>query len=240
MLFYFKTLVVKCIPFLAGFNPMMHVVGEGLPRDKHWAAYIYKKELYFVHNIDPLRILKCSLNGTCLFHHYEGSREVGKAFSNYKTHLRGGTPFEHYEGAYYLGFAHSALYKKRTGYHRYYSTHLLVLNAETNRFAYCSAAIEVHREVMMSAPMVRRGHIEDYFIFPVGIILEDKDAVTMGVHINDYSSVAIRLRGIRKLMRGVMALDKLDNPKHGPPPDTLQQYIMAVEHNRTGLVFTDH
>ena len=217
---------------------MLHRKDNELPCDKHWAAYVYNKELYFIHSLDPLRILKCEMNGSCVFHHYEGSREVGKAFDDRKTHLRGGTPFEQYKGEYFVGFAHSTLYKKSTGYHRYYSTHLVVLNAKSNRFVYCSAAIEVHREVMMSAPMVRRGHIEDYFIFPVGIILEDEDTITMGVHINDFSSVAIRLRGLKKLMTKVMHLDRAAKTTHGPPPDSLQQYIMDIEHIRTGIEFT--
>ena len=209
----------------------------GMPRDKHWAPYVSNDSLHFVHNIDPVHVLKCAINGSCDFAHYEGTRSANHVFHVRQIHLRGGTPFVEYQWPYYIGFAHSLLYKRRDYHKRYYSAHLMVYNAQTTRFVYCSASVEVNMEIFLDAPMVRKQWIDDNFIFPVGIILENPDTATFGVHVNDYSSVALRLRGLRKLMSKVMTLDREDNPKRGPPPGTLQNYVFEVEQNRTGILF---
>ena len=41
----------------------------------------------------------------------------------------------------------------------------------------------------------------------MGLLLENKNSLLLGGHINDHSSVMIRMRGIEAIMRDVIALD---------------------------------
>ena len=113
-----------------------------------------------------------------------------------------------------------------------------MLNIETNRFVYCSDSIEVNPLIFKDAPIVRGGHIKENFIFPVGIIIENEDSVTIGAHVNDFSSVAIRIRGIRALMKSVIEEDKKNLLGEGPPPFALQNYILGAEQEKTKMIFS--
>ena len=42
-----------------------------MPRDKHWMALVDDDQLYFVHNLDPLRVMHCDLDAYCEFVHNE-------------------------------------------------------------------------------------------------------------------------------------------------------------------------
>ena len=42
-----------------------------MPRDKHWMALVQNDQLYFVHNLDPLRIMHCDLDAYCESVHNE-------------------------------------------------------------------------------------------------------------------------------------------------------------------------
>ncbi|XP_013399569.1 uncharacterized protein LOC106165762 [Lingula anatina] len=198
----------------------------GMPRDKHWAAFNLHGQLHFVHNLDPLRILRCTIKGVCSFIHKDDSGKNIK-FKDNKSHLRGGTPFEHYSGKYYVGVAHGTFFKAPS-WKRFYTTHLVVLHVEPFRIVYVSNDILVHHNILFSVPIVRARYIQDPFLFPVGIILEDPDTLYLGVHISDYSSVLLRMRGLKNLMTKVIEADKNAQSTRGPVPWTLQNFVWKV------------
>ena len=178
-------------------------------------ALIQHGELYFVHNLDPLRIMRCSDVGVCEFVHNEKNAR-GFIFNHWVSHLRGGTPFVLYEWPYYVSVAHSTMYKRRV-HRRFYTAHIVVLCVEPYRLVYMSDQIQIHPSIYEHIPMVRARYIDDGFIFPVGLILENKDSMVIGVHVNDHSSVLFRVRGIRAIMDNVIATDQEKVPRHGPP-----------------------
>jgi hypothetical protein len=222
---------VPIIPRIRGGTPMVAAAEkDDMPRDKHWSAVVIgNDQLYFVHNIDPLRVLRCSLNdddGDCHFVQEEKlNNGKGPAFSDTFVHLRGGTPYKLYRWPYYVGVAHCTMYKKR-GWRRFYTAHLVVIRVvPTFRVVYVSDDIRVHNEVYALAPMVRARYIDDGFIFPVSILVPNDDVIDIGVHVNDFSSVIIRLRGMKPVMDDVIAKDAQRQPERGPPAGTVQTYI---------------
>ena len=226
---------IPILPHIKGGTPMVNVTEPGdMPRDKHWMALLQKDDLYFVHNLDPLRVLHCELDGQCEFVHKEEVSTM-TSFDSF-SHLRGGTPFELYEWPYYISVAHSTLYKSSSG-HRYYTAHLVVLCVKPWRIVYVSDDLKVHDEVYKQAPMVRPRYIDDGFVFPVGIILENPDWMSLGVHVNDYSSVLLRFKGMKPLMRAIMMQDKLQGARTGPPAGYIQKHIHETQQNLTKLEF---
>lgn len=212
------------IPEIHGGTPMVNATEKGdMPRDKHWMALILDDRLYFVHNLDPLRVLNCTLDGKCMFIHQEVGRN-GFVFSDVHSHLRGGTPFELYEFPYYISIAHVTMFKSK-GFHRYYTAHLVVLKVNPFRVVFLSNPIKIHKRLYKMAPMVRRQYIDDGFLFPVGLIIRDKDSIEIGGHINDFNGVIIRLKGLSSLMSEIIATDSSQNLQRGPPPGTLNQHI---------------
>ncbi|XP_013419777.1 uncharacterized protein LOC106180356 [Lingula anatina] len=209
---------------------------KGIPRDKHWAAYNDHGTLYFVHNLDPLRIMMCSRQMVCSFVHFE---DPSYQFQDLGNHLRGGTPFELYSYPYYISVAHCTLFKKRVDNltRRYYTTHIIVLHAEQRRVVYVSDNIRIHQDIMKSVPIVRYKYIEDPFIFPVGLIVEGDDTLYIGVHINDYSSVLLRLRGLKGIMQNVIASDKSHQSQRGPNTGALHEYVRRAAKRATGANF---
>ena len=224
------------VPKISGGTPMVNATEkDDMPRDKHWMALIQNDQLYFVHNLDPLRVMKCSLEGFCDFVHNEKDKS-GFIFQHHISHLRGGTPFVHYLGSYYISIAHSTMYKKGN-HHRYYTAHLVVLCVRPYRIVYVSDEFHVHPQVYRDAPMVRPRWIDDGFIFPVGLIIENTDSIIIGVHVNDFSSILLRMRGVHALMQNVIQLDQRQNPKKGPPIGYLHKHIHDTQTNITKLEF---
>ncbi|KAK2158949.1 hypothetical protein LSH36_161g04002 [Paralvinella palmiformis] len=211
------------IPRIKGGSPMINASEKDeMPRDKHWMSLIDGDQLYFVHNLDPFRVMHCSLDGFCRFIHDESVR-TGLNFKDHVSHLRGGTPFELYRYPYYIGVAHSTMYK-RSNHRRFYTAHIVVVSVKPFRIVYVSNDLQIHPQIYQTTPMVRSKYIDDGFIFPVGNILEDKDTMSVGVHVNDYSSEIIRLRGLESLMDKIIDLDQVDSPTHGPPVGYIQQH----------------
>lgn len=75
--FFFKVLWdydlnLPLIPRIKGGSPMVNATEKNdMPRDKHWMALVQDDELYFVHNLDPLRVMHCDLDAYCEFVHNE-------------------------------------------------------------------------------------------------------------------------------------------------------------------------
>lgn len=215
------------IPQIEGGTPMVNATEkDDMPRDKHWMALIQNDELYFVHNLDPLRVMKCDLEGQCKFVYKETNKE-GFIFEHSTSHLRGGTPFVVWKHPYYISVAHATLYKKKN-FHRFYTSHLVVLCVDPYRIVYVSNDIRIHPLIYQSTPMVRHMYIDDGFIFPVGIILENLDTLDIGVHVNDHSSIVIRMKGLEALMNRIIHLDKKEHAERGPPIGYLHKHIHDV------------
>ena len=125
---------------------------------------------------------------------------------------------------------------KSANYHRYYTAHLVVLCVRpTYRVVYVSGSLRVHPRLFRTAPMVRPRYIDDGFIFPVGLVVEDLDRLAVGVHVNDDSSIILRLKGVKALMDNVMRLDQRQRAAAGPPVGFLQQYIHDMVANETNI-----
>jgi len=123
---------------------------------------------------------------------------------------------------------------KLTNNHRYYTAHLLVLSARpTYRIVYVSESLRVHANVYRAAPMIRPRYIDEGFIFPVGLIVENDDWLALGVHVNDYNSVIIRLKGLKSVMDRIIRLDQRRAPIRGPPVGDIQRHIHAILVNET-------
>ena len=227
------------LPEIMGGPPMINIsVANAMPRDKHWMAFKQDNDLYFVYNIDPLRILRCQFTGFCWFV-YSDVKAGDFEFDDHKVHIRGGTPFELYKWPYYIGVAHSTLFKQINN-HRFYTAHLVVLCVEPYRIVYVSDDLRIHPTIYENAPIVRENWIEDNFIFPVGIILESKDRLTLGVHVNDYSSILVRFKGIGYLMKKVMSRDWYENPARGAPVGYLQIHIYESQQRVQNISFYAH
>lgn len=61
-------------PKIEGGQPMLNH-SEGFPRDKHWSALVNDTKLFFIYNLDPLRVMDCRMqkqDAPCHFVHKEG------------------------------------------------------------------------------------------------------------------------------------------------------------------------
>ncbi|ELT87599.1 hypothetical protein CAPTEDRAFT_209802 [Capitella teleta] len=223
------------IPDIQGGSPMLNTSMD-IHRDKHWMPFVDKNRLYFVYNLDPFMVLTCSVEkGDCRFCHREHDSFV---FDNSFSHLRGGTPFQLWQWPYFIGIAHTTLHKQ-TNFHRSYSAHVVLISVHPYRVVYISNDIHVHPTVYLKAPMVRAKYIDEGFIFPVSLIVESLDSLAIGVHVNDFSSVVLRLRGMAQLLHNVTRADRMRSPSRGPPVGYVQTHIHDVMENLTGFQF-DH
>lgn len=224
------------IPMLQGGSAVLAALANhSMPRDKHWMALVQDEELYFVQILDPLKIMHCTLDGFCKMVHQGNNNGHPFVFKDSTSHLRGGTPFLLYQWPYYISVAHSTLFKDPRS-KRFYTAHLVVLAVNPYRVVYVSADIRLH-EAIYAVPMVRSMFIDDGFFFPVGLIIEDQDTLVIGGHINDHSSVLVRLRGVKSLMEQVIKADTVRSPTGGPPVGTLHKYIHDVMENGTNYRF---
>jgi len=67
----------------------------------------------------------------------------------------------------------------------------------------------------------------------VGLIVETADWLALGVHVNDHSSVIVRLKGVRSVMERVIRADELRGTRRGPPVGDVQQHIHDLLVNET-------
>jgi len=81
--------------------------------------------------------------------------------------------------------------------------------------------------------MIRPRYIDDGFIFPVGLIVENDDWLALGVHVNDHSSVVLRLKGLKTAMDRIIALDVRRATERGPPVGDIQRHIHDILVNET-------
>ena len=69
--------------------------------------------------------------------------------------------------------------------------------------------------------------VEDNFTFPVGLVLENKDSLLLGAHVNDQGSGLFRIQGFEQLLQEVIHTDKQENSDlhRRNEPYYLQKYI---------------
>ena len=194
---------------------------------KNWSPLVIGETLYMVHTLDPLAIMKCSLQGNCSFVLRQNTNCSG-------IHLRGGTPFEHYNKGYYVSFAHSKFTYPRGEENRngaYYAAHLVVIAIAPFRLVYVSSSIVLPTYVYTRPPIPQK--ITHNFFFPVSLILESRDSVVVGGHVNDQDSVLIRMRGIRALMEHVMKHNEKKMESH---VCAYTDYVRLILTKKTGLL----
>lgn len=225
------------LPRIQGGSAVLNATANSrMPCDKHWMALVEDNQLFMVQLLDPLRVMNCTLEGSCKLIHKEPESNNTFVFHDVTSHLRGGTPFVLYEWPYYISIAHSTLFRNPS-WKRFYAIHLVVLRVSPYRVVYVSHDIQVHADIYKMAPIVRTLYIVDNFVFPVGLILEDKDKLAIGVHVNDHSSMILRLKGVEDIMNKVMAQDRRIPSDTGPPTSTLHRYIHKVMQNNANSTF---
>lgn len=155
-------------------------------------------------------------------------------FIDSRDGLRGGTPFVLYKYPYYVSVAHGTYFRdcpdttSRCNGRRYYTTHIIFMTIEPDfKIIYVSGNIPFP-ENSFDVPIVRYRFIESSFFFPVGLILESKDSLVLGGHINDHSSVLYRISNISSTLSQVMEYDKRNPNSPGPVPGILQDYARSM------------
>ena len=171
--------------------------------EKNWVPVIIKGELYIIRFLDPLQVMKCSIHEGCTF--VKNNTDALKyEMDEENTPLRGGTKFELYKYPYYIGIAHGT-YLNRT--FRRYEVYLVVLCVDPFRVVYVSDPLKIHSDLFRGKKPRWKALFGD-FIFPTGLILEDKNSIVIGAHANDVFSMVLRLEGIQPIVEAVMNSDK--------------------------------
>ena len=196
------------IPYIAEKKVVGKDVFRGRVPEKNWMVLTVDNTLFFGRTLDPFSVVKCSIKGKCTLGYPErlNMYVIGR--------LRGGTPFEHYSDNYFITFAHSMSSRRRLNpvtkwpYH-IYKAHIIVIHTEPFRIVYVSYGLLLPKSIFQNAPMAYRTmrYIEDDFFFPVSSLYESDDKVVIGGHVNDHSSILLRMSGIKQLMEKVINAD---------------------------------
>ena len=72
-------------------------------------------------------------------------------------------------------------------------------------------------------------------MFPVGLIVESSGDLSVGVHVNDYNSLIIRIKGAKRMLDEVISQDTLNPPLHGPPSGFLNKHVHSLLQNITHI-----
>ena len=191
--------------------------------EKNWVPLLVNDTLHLVRHLDPLQILKCDPIGSCDLLR-DNTESQNYKMKDKDSSLRGGTPFVLYKYPYYIGVAHGFVHLS----YRFYTAHLVILCMEPQqRVVYVSKPHDINRDIYKKYGGLKVGNtLWDDFMFPVGLILEDLNTITVGVHINDKGSLLLRWRGISKLIDNVIATDLHSQPYGvGPKPFAVQTAV---------------
>ena len=208
-----------------------------MPRDKHWSPYEFNSKNYMVYSFDPLRIISCNETARCKF--TQNAAPPNYQFNDLLDNVRGGTPTLQYKDNFYITITHTTLFRPK--FKRYYTFNLLVLKVEPNskhKVVYFSEPINIHKELMTKTPMVRTTWIDDPFLFPVSLLLEDEDNIIIGGHMNDHSAYLFRVKGIKSLMNKIFAQSALLQDD-GPGNGVLHHLSRAFAVKQSGYTFVE-
>ena len=164
----------------------------GHDNDKNWMPVILNDTLYLVQNLDPMLVMKCSVEGGC---QYIYTADFNYVMNKGHDALRGGTPFVPYRSHYHIALVHCRyrLWKYRINF---YTAHLVLLDVNMFRIVFISGHIQIHHRIYQGRS--RPGSITTSFYFPTGLLLENPDSLLVFAHVNDHSSCLFRLRGVRQ------------------------------------------
>ena len=208
-------------PFFPDFE--RELVKSGVVMEKNWVPLINNQELFVITNLDPLYIMKCKIHEGCTFMKNNDNGSDDSKILNVRRPLRGGTSFELYKYPYHVSLVHGTYYRQKRD--RYYTAHLLVMNAESLRIVYVSDPIKIHQDLYSRYQGDRYFRtVKGDFLFPTGILVENENSLVIGAHINDKGSVLLRLDGIASILQDIMALDKAGNLQN--PDFSIQNYIL--------------
>ena len=171
--------------------------------EKNWVPVIIKEELYIIRFLDPLQVMKCKIHEGCTFVK-NNTDALRYEMEEENTPLRGGTKFELYKYPYYIGIAHGTYLN---GQFRRYEVYLVVLCVDPFRVVYVSDPLKIHPDLFRGKKARWKALFGD-FIFPTGLILEDKDSIVIGAHANDVFSMLLRLEGIQPIVETVITNDE--------------------------------
>ena len=188
--------------------------------EKNWVPVIIKDELYIIRYLDPLQVMKCKIHEDCTVV-YNNSIPSNYVMDDRTSPLRGGTEFKVYQYPYYISIAH-ATYVSMEG-KRTYEAYLVVLCVDPFRIVYVSDKLQVQQELFRGKKASWPAVVGD-FIFPTGLIIEDKDSVVIGAHANDAFSMLLRLKGIQPIVESVIDADK--GSTHKNKDFTVQQLLI--------------
>ncbi|ELU12079.1 hypothetical protein CAPTEDRAFT_204261, partial [Capitella teleta] len=124
-----------------------------------------------------------------------------------------GTSFIEYEWPYFVSVAHGVIHKEVDGEDtRHYTCNLALLRVEpTFRFVYISSDIKFSQSIYTDIDGVTyfgQVPITNNFAFPVSMVLENRNSLVMGAHINDNVSVLLRLKGFQSILRTAIDIDQ--------------------------------
>ena len=203
-----------------------HIVLKGKNTfEKNWCPLVTNNTLYILRNMDPLQILKCENLSRCTFY-VNDTDALTFRLDDKKCPLRGETGFLEYEYPYYIGIGHTTNLRATS---RFYRAHIVVLSVEREfRVVYVSDPIQVNSKVFkLFAGSEFWSVVENNFIFPVGLVLENRDSILLGAHVNDQGSGLFRIQGLKSLLSKVIDTDRKRDIKLHIKNDAyyLQKYL---------------
>lgn len=193
----------------------------------NWIPLDLNGELYFTYSLDPLRVAKCDTkSGQCRFV-FEQKGADRQPFVYSSDHLRGGTPWVLYKYPYYISVAHSVLVtKKPLDSFSAYNANIVVLCVDPWRVVYVSRNIKLHPDWLNSSPLIRKHTITSPFFYPSGIIMWSDDVIDISGHLSDADGHIVRMRGLKKLIKGVIDRDRRNRNGTVAVVRTSQQYLI--------------
>ena len=189
----------------------------------NWVPLVVNGTLHFTYSFDPLRVIQCpDLDQyPIIWCHmvYMASEDPTYKFNEWIDAFRGGSPWVHYEENYYISFAHThyQYIKEMTSNESFveggiYSANMAVLKVvpgptPTFRIVYISDPMLFNHRLLRSGDITRSKSINWPFVFPVGVILRNRDVADIGVHVNDARGFILRFHGLINLMDQVIETD---------------------------------
>jgi len=205
-------------------NNLMHSNKDEFLYDKNWMALSNNSTMLFIQTLDPLLVVQCNPDAHCNYIH----ESEGKKYPfEWNTSLRGGSQFQLYQWPYYIGAVHSLYRYNWNNYiYRQYGAHLVVLNAINYRLVFTSGLLKIDKSLY--AQTVKPMTFMTDFFFPTSLLVETKDSLLIGGHMNDDISILIRVQGIVRLMHDVISRDLQENPQQlGPKDGTVQAFFKS-------------
>ena len=210
-------------PYMPAFQRQSLLKGKEV-YEKNWVPLVKHGTLYILRNLDPMHVLKCSNLDSCMFVRND-TDALNFDLEDDESPLRGGTAFEEYQYPYYIGIEHSTIFENKK---RYYRAHIVLLCVEPDfRIVYISDALKLHPHIYskFSGPKFW-AVVEGNFIFPVGLLVENKDSIVLGAHVNDQGSALFRLQGLKNMLNKVITIDQANNSAYTSEAFRTQKYLL--------------